>query len=734
MIWGIEDTHIHIPEARGPLMRRIAGSRRAAESPTVAASAELDSTVVASRATSGPRKRTGSRWRAATLGLVYVLMAVHVVHWKLAGRTLAPLELNEVMYTLELGIVTAGFVFMIAAILSTAIFGRFFCSWGCHVLALQDLSAWLLARIGIRPRPVRARVLLLVPVGVMLYMFAWPQVTRVLDGQPMPRWRVLGDEAGWASFVTSDFARNLPGPGITILTALVCGVGIVWILGSRSFCSYACPYGAVFALADRVAPGRIVARGDCSRCGACTAACSSHVRVHEELAAFGRVVDPACLKDLDCVRACENDVIHFGFARPSLFASWRRHPGVRKTYDFTLAEEALLIVAFGATLAIFRGLYDSIPLFVTLAMGALLGTAAVVAWRLASRENVRAFSADLRVRGRLTKSGAAFAGVSGLVALAVAHSGWIRYHQVAGRDALHACEASVLSGHAVDPPALAGAAAHLETCLRWGVFASPRLERDLASVTALGGDLEGTERHLRRALEGDPRDLDARLALGRLLLDSRRLDDAEGELQAVLAAASGQGRDDARRVRARTAAHETLAHVAGARGDGDRVVAECEAALREDPTSEGAHLELGLALADKGDAAGAIEHLREAVRLRPDAPLPRYDLAFCLAAAGDESAAIDEYREVLAREPRNADAQENLGLLLANRGDFDGAARAFEAAIEIRPDFAAPRFNLGRVYLARGRRDEAHRRFEAAAALSDEYAALVSEMKRRGEW
>ncbi len=92
-----------------------------------------------------PPKRPSryGRWRAATLAGVYVLFALHIAHWKVAGKTLAPLELSEVMYTLELGIVTAGFLFMAAAFLSAAIFGRFFCSWGCHILALEDLCASL---------------------------------------------------------------------------------------------------------------------------------------------------------------------------------------------------------------------------------------------------------------------------------------------------------------------------------------------------------------------------------------------------------------------------------------------------------------------------------------------------------------------------------------------------------------------------------------------------------------
>jgi hypothetical protein len=79
----------------------------------------------------GPRRGRLGRWRAISLAAVHVLIAAHIVHWRVGGRTLAPLELNEVMYTLELGIVTAGFIFMSLAVLSTAIFGRFFCSWGC---------------------------------------------------------------------------------------------------------------------------------------------------------------------------------------------------------------------------------------------------------------------------------------------------------------------------------------------------------------------------------------------------------------------------------------------------------------------------------------------------------------------------------------------------------------------------------------------------------------------------
>jgi polyferredoxin len=88
------------------------------------------------------------------LSLVYVVFAIHIIHWKLTGQTLAPLELNEVMYTLELGIITAGFLFMCLLVLGTLI-GRFFCSWACHIMVWVELCAWC-SRIGILAKPIRS--------------------------------------------------------------------------------------------------------------------------------------------------------------------------------------------------------------------------------------------------------------------------------------------------------------------------------------------------------------------------------------------------------------------------------------------------------------------------------------------------------------------------------------------------------------------------------------------------
>ncbi|MBT4766882.1 MAG: hypothetical protein HOO04_00805, partial [Phycisphaerae bacterium] len=92
-------------------------------------------THTASHPDTTPRPHSGyGRRRAIVLILVHLVIAIHITTWLVFGETLAPLELNETMFTLELGIVTVGFLLMALIILSTLIFGRFFCSWGCHVL------------------------------------------------------------------------------------------------------------------------------------------------------------------------------------------------------------------------------------------------------------------------------------------------------------------------------------------------------------------------------------------------------------------------------------------------------------------------------------------------------------------------------------------------------------------------------------------------------------------------
>src|SRR5678809_365508 len=137
---------------------------------------------------SGIRESKTSRWRATVLVALSLLMIAHVIQWWLTGRTVSPIEPSETMYTLQNGAINAGFIFFTVAILATLIFGRFVCGWGCHILALQDLCAWLLKKIGLKPKPFRSRLLIFVPLIVALYMFVWPTAYRLVaapKGEPV---------------------------------------------------------------------------------------------------------------------------------------------------------------------------------------------------------------------------------------------------------------------------------------------------------------------------------------------------------------------------------------------------------------------------------------------------------------------------------------------------------------------------------------------------------------------
>lgn len=281
------------------------------------------------------RRSRAGLWRAGVLIAVHALVALHIAHWHFRGSTLSPLEPSEGMEFAKHGVINAGFIFFALMILSTLIFGRWFCGWACHIVALQDLSRWLLAKIGIRPKPIRSSVLGLIPMLAFLYMFVSPlllkpaaTVAGAAAKLPIPVSELarshieLGAKSEWVlaapQLTTESFWATFPGPLMAVLTFLVVGFVIIYALGAKGFCFTGCPYGAIFGVADRFAPLRIRVTDDCTGSGHCTAVCTSNVRVHEEVRDFRMVVDSGCMKCLDCVQVCPNDALYVGWGAPAL--------------------------------------------------------------------------------------------------------------------------------------------------------------------------------------------------------------------------------------------------------------------------------------------------------------------------------------------------------------------------------------------------------------------------------
>lgn len=548
---------------------------------------------------------------------VHLLLAAHIAHWLIAGRTVTPVEPSEAMALGRDGVVNAGLVFFAAAALATAVFGRWFCGWGCHLVALQDLCRWLLEKIGIRPRPLRSRLLAWVPVAAFVYMFLWPAAWRLWAGNSFPR-----VETEWT---TPHFWATFPGWVVGGLTFLICGFATVYFLGAKGFCTYACPYGALFAAADRVAPLRIRVTDACEGCGHCTAVCTSNVLVHQEVHDYGMVVDPGCMKCGDCVSVCPKDALYYGAGPIALFAKPRVPDPEPRRFPLAGWEEAVLAAAFAAAFFTFRGLYGMVPFLLALGLAGVLAYLVLIAARLAVKPDVTLRRRGLKRAGRLLPAGRGFLAALAAVALFWGHSAFVHAHSALGERDFRAADglrvafldatAETVTMTAEDRDRLLAARHHLEAAERWGLVPGHWQALRLAWLSAVFSDPAGLERY-------------AALALDR------------GEMPAEV--------------------HQIVARSAWIRGDVPAAAAAYERAIAADPDDARSYLGLGVLAARAGDLTTARAAFDRGLARLPDSVDLSYNAALVHAMAGDLDGAIAGFERALALAPGHVAARENL--------------------------------------------------------------------------
>lgn len=373
------------------------------------------------------RDSKASWWRALVLILLNLLMIAHIVQWLIMGQTISPIEPSESMYTLQNGTLNAGFIFFSLAILATLIFGRFVCGWGCHILALQDFCAWLLQKIGLKPKPFRSRLLVFIPLVVALYMFVLPTVFRYFaapKNEPIiPQFT--------NHLITTEFWATFPPIAVAIPFLFICGFVTVYFLGSKGYCTYACPYGGFFSLADKVAPGRIRVNENCNSCGHCTAVCTSNVIVHAEVKEYGMVVDQGCMKCMDCVSVCPNDALYFGFGKPAVGVPKK----LKKNYSITWTEEIIGVIAFVASYFAVWDVYQMIPMLMALGIAIVSTYLVLRIVRLFTAKDLSFYKYNLKAAGKIKTAGWIFLLLSTLWLGLNAHSGFIRYNESFGNRA-----------------------------------------------------------------------------------------------------------------------------------------------------------------------------------------------------------------------------------------------------------------------------------------------------------
>ncbi len=375
----------------------------------------------------GIRNSNASFWRAIALLTLNLLIIAHIIQWRFSGQTISPIEPSEAMFTLQSGAINAGFIFFILAILATLIFGRFVCGWGCHILALQDFCGWILKKLGLKPKAFRSRLLVFVPLIVALYMFVYPTIVRYFakpKNEPLiPQFT--------NHLITTDFWATFPPVAVAIPFLFICGFMTVYFLGQKGFCTYACPYGGFFSLADKIAPGKIRVTDACNQCGHCTATCTSNVLVHAEVKQYGMVVDQGCMKCMDCVSVCPNDALYFGFGKPSIAVKQT----ITKNYSLTWTEEIFGAVVFLISYFAVWDVYQLVPMFMALGIATITTFLALRILRLFSASDLSFYRFNLKFGGKIQKSGWIFLGLSLIWIGLNAHSGLIRYQESNGNRA-----------------------------------------------------------------------------------------------------------------------------------------------------------------------------------------------------------------------------------------------------------------------------------------------------------
>lgn len=636
------------------------------------------------------RSRMGRR-RAVALLIVQGLLIVHIALWALGrqfgwfggGRTITPIEPSESMQFSQQGIVNAGLIFFSLALLGTLVFGRWFCGWGCHVVMLQDFCGWIMKKCGVRPRPFRSRLLMLAPFALAVYMFIMPAAHRwvmtpldakiaaklgpdhgfvrayrdvsAFAGFPLaktdlPEWRVQ------AHLTTQDFWKTFATYAVAIPFLLVCGFATVYFLGAKGFCAYGCPYGGFFAPLDKLAPGRILVTDACEHCGHCTAVCTSNVRVHEEVREYGMVVDPGCMKCMDCVSVCPNEALYFGFGAPALFKGKAKNAAPKKHYDFTWPEELVFGLVFLCSFLAWKSAFALVPMLMAVGMAGVITYAAWKTWRLVGDMNVTFHHFQLKLKGGLRPAGAAF-GLLTLVALAfTAHAGVV--NAAAGVAAIYDARVTI-------PPT--------------AIFGDDRVQID----GRMADDADRALKWYDFASKWGPRrfgwasDWQTRLDRQRAWLRSARLqfDQAETIL-----------RENIRLYGDQQFPIGMLALALRSQGKADQAVALYKETLKNHPDYDSLLEDFAGWSMYEGSPERVTPFLREQLQRRPDHLNTMRTLSKILLQTGEIDEGVALTRRTIEIDPSNAWAYWFLAYGLANQAKPAEALEAVDKALALSPD------------------------------------------------
>ena len=230
------------------------------------------------------------------------------------------------------------------------------------------------------------------------------------------------------------------------------------------------------------------------------------------------------------------------------------------------------------------------------------------------------------------------------------------------------------------------------------------------------GQFSAAYGELARTVDLQPTNYKARIDLGNLLIAGGKLDDAQAQANAVMAAQPNN-----------PDVHALLSAIAARRGQKDQALIEIQRAIELDPNRAAFHEDLALLQsADPTKAASVEDELKKAVALDPKSVNAKLILAAFYARNNRWPRQKKSVGSAVATDPKSLAARANVAEIILKEGD---QARAEEVLRQASKDFADDPQGvriLADYYASSGQMDKAKAEFSSLAA---KYPKNVSVLK-----
>lgn len=183
---------------------------------------------------------------------------------------------------------------MLVTIVTTIIFGRFFCGWMCSFGFMNDILYTISSKIfkfKFKIDPKTDKVLKSVKYVVLIFIliFVWTLGISAINN--LNPWNAF---AQITNFKDAVFTYAL---GFVVLALIAIGAMFI----ERFFCRYLCPLGAVFSIVSKLKLFKINKPNEkCGKCRLCTNKCSMGIELYK----VNKVNSGECIACLKCLDVC----------------------------------------------------------------------------------------------------------------------------------------------------------------------------------------------------------------------------------------------------------------------------------------------------------------------------------------------------------------------------------------------------------------------------------------------